>query len=259
MINHVRTLLLNRGREGHGLNEVGEEYIPADFIPRALNRPLSLIHSTLFGNSPDRMFMNYRMRQIMQLMHATPLAVDLLDDDPRITYLPFKDDLFEKAFKLSITQLAGPEIVLHIVGEHVSNMSLGLSKQTWDVTVGNDATVTVSKRRGIPATETFDQHVPVPLIGSGLQAFLQDAPAGYKVQIESLARPGMDVSTVLSGTAAALGEYGLGDIFPMLAPEPVATWQRIWEDHPASAMKFTAMLLAIAYRTAQMPQEVRSV
>ncbi len=248
---------MNRGRDGFNLTDAGEEYIPDDFIPRALNRPLSLVHSTLFGNNPDRLFMNYRMRQIMQLMHATPLTEDIVADDARLTYLPFKSDLFDQAFKLTVTRLAGPALQLHVTGEHVSNMSLGLSRQLWDVTVAEAATVVVTKRRGTPETREFPQGQPVPLIGSGLKVFLQSAPVGYQVQIESMARPELDVASVLSGTAAALGEYGLGDIFPSMPPEPVATWYRIWNEHPASAMKFTAMLLAIAYRISQMPQEVR--
>jgi hypothetical protein len=257
LINHVRTLLLNRRREGHRLTEAGEEYIPAEYVPKTLTAALRLIHSSLFGGNPDRLFLNYRMRQIMQLIHATPLAGDLLVDDPRITYLPFKDDFFDGVFRTHVVQIAGTARQFDIIGEHVSNMGTGLSRQVWDVIVEADDEVTVVKRRGVVTTAVTSvvDDSPVELIGSGLRLFLHGAEEGTQLRIESFARPAFDVATVLSGTAAVLGQHGIDDIFPPIATGPVAVWKRIWNDHPDAMMKFAAMLLATAYRTAQMPQE----
>ena len=94
MINHVRTFIINTGRNGHGLDEPGEEFIDTDFVPRHLPPGMASIHRVLFGGVSDRLFMNYRIRQIMQIMHATPLEQDIYIPDNRVTYLPFKDDLF---------------------------------------------------------------------------------------------------------------------------------------------------------------------
>lgn len=259
MINHVRTLLLNCGRNGHSVQEAGEEYIQAGFIPRRLTSPLQLIRNTLFGGVPDRLFMNYRMRQIMQLMHATVLVSDITEDDQRITYLPFKQDFFDTVFKAVVTQVDGPACRVDVVGEHTANMSSGLSRQLWDVSVLEGGNITIVKRRGV--AETRNQHitadVAVPLHGSDMKIYLHNAVAGTVLRIESLARPAFDVATVLTGTAAVIEQYGFDEIFPTISVEPVATWKRIWLEHPDAAMRFTAMLLAIAYRTSQLPQEVK--
>lgn len=259
MINHVRTLLLNCGRAGHSVQEPGEEYIPEGFIPRQLTPPLRLIRNTLFGGVPDRLFMNYRMRQIMQLMHATVLAVDITADDPRVTYLPFKQDFFNDVFKTTIEQVAGPARRFDVVGTHTSNMSSGIARQLWEVSVLEGGLVNVTKRRGTPETREHYvvTDVAVPLHGSELQIYLHNALAGTSLRIESLARPAFDVATVLTGSAAVVEQYGFDEIFPTIAAEPVATWKRVWLEHPDSAMKFTAMLLAIAHRTSQLPQEVK--
>lgn len=261
MINQVRTLLMNRGREGHGLTEFGEEYISPDFIPRVLNGPLKLVQRTLFGSKPDRLFLNYRMRQIMQLMHASPMRDDITQDDPRITYLPFKTDLFEQAFAVTISLINGPAIMVHAYGDYVSNMSAGLTKQLWDVEVTGANEVTVTKRYGRPETQvlTIIGDAPVPLIGSGLTVLIHQAPIGFHIQVSATARPAMDVSQLLNGMTSALGQTGLSDIFPVMPPEPVATWQVIYNTYPATVMRFTALLLAISYRTAQMPQESTNV
>lgn len=261
MINHVRTLLLNCGRDGHSVQEPGEEYIEEGFIPRKLTPPLRLIRSTLFGGKPDRLFMNYRMRQIMQLLHATELAGDVLVDDPRITYLPFKQDFFNDVFRATITRVAGPTWRFDVIGEHTSNMSTGLARQVWELAINEGGEVVITKRLGTP--ETYQYYVvtdvPVPLNGSDLQIYLHNAPAGTRLRIESVARPAFDVVTVLTGTVNVIEQYGFDEIFPTMVTPPVATWKRIWLEHPDAAMRFAAMLLAIAYRTAQLPQEVKVV
>jgi hypothetical protein len=261
MINYVRTLLLNHGRDGHSVQEAGEEYIQEGFIPRQLTAPLRLIRNTLFGSVPDRLFMNYRMRQIMQLMHATELANDISVEDPRITYLPFKQDFFNDVFKAAISRTAGPTWRYTVIGEHVSNMSSGLSRQVWELSILEGGEVVVTKRRGV--VETRSHYVitdtPVPLHGSDLQIYLHGAPTGTSLRIESLARPAFDIATVLSSTVAVIEQYGFDEIFPATATEPVATWKRIWLAHPDAAMRFTAVLLAIGYRTSQLPQEMKIV
>lgn len=261
MINHVRTLLLNRGRDGHSVQEPGEEYIEENYIPRQLSGPLRLIRSTLFGGMPDRLFMNYRMRQIMQLIHATELASDLVVDDPRITYLPFKEDFFNSVFKATITHVTGPVWRFDVAGEHTSNMSSGIARQRWDVVVLSGGEVSITKRLGVIETKTHYvvNDSAVPLHGSNLKIYLHNAPEGTSLRITSVSRPAFDVATVLTGTSSVLEQYGFDEIFPARAAEPVATWRRIWNDHPDAAMRFAAMLLAIAQRTAQLPQEVRVV
>ncbi len=194
----------------------------------------------------------------MQLLHATQLAVDVLATDSRVTYLPFKPELFDTAFQTVVTVVGDSTIKPSIAGEHTANMSLGLARQLWALEVLENGIVAVTKRRGNVETQQFPIDKSIQLPGSNLQVFLYSAPAGYKVLIEATARPVMDVGSLLTAAVATLGAHGADEIFPLLAPEPVATWRRIWVEHPTSVMRFAAMLLAMAYRTEQLPQELRN-
>lgn len=257
VINQVRTLLLNRGRDGQSLMQPGEEYIPADFVPRVVPQQFVLLRSMLFGTNPDRLFLNYRMRQLMQLIHSTPLAQDVLADDPRITYLPFKDDLFQSAFKATITQTAGPAWPIDVRGEYVVTSGSSLMRQLWTITVGEAGTVTVTKRRGVveQAVTVVVADTPVSLPSSTMQVYLHNAPAGCTFQIEVTARPVGDLGSIMSGATAVVGNQ-LDTIFPTITDDtsPLATWKQIWLKHPDNPMKYAAMLLAMAYRIGQMPQ-----
>jgi len=86
MINHVRTLLLNNPPI-HG-QIVGDEYIPADFVPIVVSSTIAKVRMGLFGARPQRRTMNYRMWQLMSLLHATELKQFMLEHDQRITYDP---------------------------------------------------------------------------------------------------------------------------------------------------------------------------
>jgi hypothetical protein len=85
MINHVRTLLANAPAN----TADGWEYVPADFTPRQLSSTISRIRRFVFGLQPTPTALNYRLRQVMQLLHATELETYVLAKDPRVTYLPF--------------------------------------------------------------------------------------------------------------------------------------------------------------------------
>ena len=261
MINHVRTLLMNKGRDGNPIENFGEEYIPNDFVPRRLNITMSTVHRMLFGGNPDRLFVNYRMRQIMALMHSTDMAQDVLDPDPRVTYLPMRDELFDVAFKMTVKRLAGPALQVYIRGEHLVNMGSGIVHQLWDVEVLENDQVRVLKRRE-PFQESITDAayadgltVPITLLGSELTVQFPPAPVGYRLQVESNARPQLDIAELLNQLSRSFGERGTAEVFPPLVPEPIATWGNIYRNHPLAAYRFTALLLAIAARIEQMPQE----
>jgi hypothetical protein len=93
--NYIRTLLLNQTR-GANAGTPGEEYVAADFIPSALTQPLHKVRTLLLGGTEDRHTLNYRLYQLMQMLHASELAEFVTYHDARITYLPFShSELFE--------------------------------------------------------------------------------------------------------------------------------------------------------------------
>jgi len=81
MINHVRTLLQNMP-PGYP----SDEYVDPDFVPMPVPEVVDKLKVVLFGRTPANQL---RIRQLMQLVHATELEDLVLAPDPRITYLPF--------------------------------------------------------------------------------------------------------------------------------------------------------------------------
>lgn len=258
MINHVRTLLMNRGREGTPLTSPGEEYIPDDFVPRKLNTTLSLAHVALFGTNPDRMYVNYIMRQLMILIHATPLAPEVTRDDSRITYLPFKQDLFADTFGSSLRQITDQNTTEYLVGEFTASNPSGLTSQIWDLSLGSGGELTITERRGARGTTTvtITEGIPIEIPKSTLSLYLYGASAGYRATITAIAKPDIDAVSLLQKLERSIGQNGISEVFPVNAGEPVETWRRTWNESHLSVLRFAALLLALARRIEQMPQGV---
>ncbi len=88
MINHSRTLLLN-ALPAPGI--AGEEYIPPEYKVRTVPPYLDQIRKILIGNNVNREVQNYRVRQLMTLLHSTSLSKYVYTMDPRVTYWPTID------------------------------------------------------------------------------------------------------------------------------------------------------------------------
>lgn len=261
MINHVRTLLMNRSREGAVLTDPGEEHVPREFQPRELPHSLRRMYVALFGNVGDRIFVNYRMRQIMGLMHATELSGDIRYHDNRITYLPHDDDLFAAKREPIVTHLAGTPATYHVYGDHTADTQAGISSMTWNVTLMENNMVAVTT-----------QYTPTPVIteltyqgnmasslelpGSGLLLRMQSAEPGYRLRIRSVAYPRSDTAYILYLLENYLTGEVVHEIFPRKMPTYVAQWREIWANHPLLPYRVTAALLALAERIEQLPQEV---
>lgn len=109
MINHGRSLLLNVSGSRYQPQYLGEEYIPPDFVSVSLPSYLQTARRILFGARPDRVFLNYRVRDLLHSIHETELAEYLYALDSRVTYWPEPDPVFFNQRKYArIEQIAGP-------------------------------------------------------------------------------------------------------------------------------------------------------
>ena len=119
MINHARTLLLNKPRSRMHYSDYGYEYVPASFRPVSLPSTLGTLRQILFGANPDNYFLNFRVNELMSYIHATELAEYVYRLDPRVTYWPRSGrPYFEPAGKrVSITQIYGQPQRLNVAGE----------------------------------------------------------------------------------------------------------------------------------------------
>ncbi len=103
MINHARTLLLNRsGDKRPGITAAVnsqpesssffmEEYVPPLFHPVVLPAALAYAHGLLFGQGADDAYVNFRAAQYMRILHSTEFVDYVLALDPRVTYFANDD------------------------------------------------------------------------------------------------------------------------------------------------------------------------
>ena len=91
MINHYRTALLNiSGNNWPGLAYPGEELVDTLFASRPLPSYAKAVRGLIFGENPDRAYLNYRLKQITTLWHDSILEDSALEADSRVTYWPIK-------------------------------------------------------------------------------------------------------------------------------------------------------------------------
>lgn len=261
MVNHVRTFLMNRGRNGRGIDQPGEEFVYDKFIPRVLTPGLVMAHKVLFGGQPDRLFLMFRMRQLMQLIHASPLADDVLVKDSRITYLPFDDTMFSDVFKRTVTiQGSSNPTLLHIYGQHVPDMQKGVIEQIWDIFVTGEGVIRIVNRSTgqiVDHGTAVNDELRAPLHGTGLHVHIQAGflPPLVNLRIVSRVRPDGELAAVLHVLQATLGQSGLSDIFKLPLVDPYITWYSIYNDPVQPfAMRMAALFLAMAERTESLPQ-----
>lgn len=266
MINHIRTLLMNRGRDGYAYGFPGEEFVDPSFVRRKLPQHLLRLHQALFGRDPDRLFLNYRLRQIMTLLHSTELSDGVIAADPRITYLPVIDEsMFSDLFVPDAVQL-GHAYPLYLAGTFEANEGLGLAQQVWRVASISPGTVQIEVQRPrvtvyeINYASTGGLTVPLTLPGSNLTVrFRNNVPTGTAWRVEAVGRPQTDFGQLLARIGDALGDGGISQLFPPTAAEPIPTYKRIWDTHPYFAYRFSALLLAAAAQINVAPQDLKPI
>lgn len=171
MINHARTLLANLDGPGV-LQQPGDEFIPGTYRKLQLPGYLVGLRSILFGTAPDRMFINYRVRQLMTMLHTTELAEFVTDLDNRVTYWPStKRDFFDETVfvpRLTVVNVHAPSRV-YIRGVPTADEALGRLNELWAITLigGNRVRITkLDHNDGLTTTRDF-------IVEGGLSEFLQ--------------------------------------------------------------------------------------
>lgn len=260
MINAARTLLLNMSGPYQG-STPGEEVLPDDYRPKALSPQLLRIYRTLFGISPDRTFLNYRGRQLLQLLHATELEQYLLDLDQRITYLPFTATAFAGVFVSRVSRISGSTVQVYLQGRQIADEYLGRTAYRWRVEVLDAETVRVERR--LHEQSTMDRTVTVtaglssaiPLHGSPLTLQLSTGTAsadlaaviGAAVQVDCTARPERSLAEIYTALRG-LDQLALEELFGVLPAEPYKTFSNLWTANPHMPYALGGLLTAYIYR-----------
>jgi len=255
MINRVRTLLMNRGRDGYAML-AGEEYIPPDFVQRYQPVWLKRIYTSLFGASPDRLFINYRMRQLMEIIHASQLHEFVSETGDDLTYLPFRDDFNAAMFKRTVELPTDTTVSVHVYGEHAADEAAGRTTYNWSVQVVTPTIVRVTSHTPevqsveYPLTFTNGLSNAIPLVLNKVTTKFTTAPPGFVYTVQDVVRPARDITAVLHATF--LDAEGMDEtrVFDPTADENQRMYFDIWRKHPQAVMKYAAALISIANYTA---------
>ena len=253
MINHARTLLLNP-QAGQKFNPgiLGEEFVPSDYVHIEIPRRLNRVRDILFGNNADRVMKNYRLREVMALIHSTELDQHVRDLDPRITYLPTRNDVFEAAFGTTITSNHSVSDSYLIIENEESAASSGYLSEHWTVTVDSPAT-SATIRRHTPLASSYTTSISSPqtdsitLPGSDLTAQITNPVAGHSYDIKSLKRPARNLAYIVGQLQTGMGAAAEAELFHK-TEEPYSTFENLWRKNPHLPYKLGGLLLALIYR-----------
>jgi hypothetical protein len=252
MINHVRTHLLNRGRDGFAHTFPGEEYVPTTYQPRTLNGAASRLWQALFGHAPDRLFLNFRLYQYCNLLHTSELLGHVYYRDKRITYWPLPSERWQGVFETRL------ETGNHVIGgTHVCDESRGVCQEQWRLSPSNtEVVVRQLTGRGMPIqthalTFTNGLSQPVPLAGTDLTIQIRRHET-KSFLVESAAAPTTETGVLLLNCVAAVGAGSLDDFFAG-DTEPFSTWRTVWRTHPSDMTRLAALLLAMAHAVESTP------
>lgn len=257
MVNHLRTLLLNMdGVVTPPSGYPGEEYVPPNFRSKPLRGPVALTYGLLFGSAPDRALLNWRLRSLLAMLHASELSDYVVGLDPRITYLPFNTQLIDTAvLGATITQLSGTQS-LSIIGPRALFQAGNRIYFQWKLEVLDLATVRLTQFDPVANTTTVVVQSyttlgglpnPITLPGSALQvAFTLGSGSAWTITL--LAMPAQNLAGLLTNALSGLDQASEDALFGVDPPEPYRTFRNVWDRHAQLPYKLGGLVLALGYR-----------
>lgn len=250
MINHLRTLLLNRGRN---LLAAHEEFIPAEFRPVRLDFDTGAIHSLLLDPKWPREYRNYVATLLTGIAQDCPLYSVITDIDARTT-LDFTGNQVS-SLQDTISLARGTNAsALQVVGTFSSDLPAGIFSGSWSLRKINSTTVEILDQRTAKATQTVvaftgDSSPLYPLAAGNLLNFqfigVSSVP-DFTAAVQATNAPYYDALTALSRlktSDSAQAVFG--------HPDPAGNLQKlfdIFENSRRPDQSLAAILIAYAYR-----------
>lgn len=258
MFNHARTLLLNiDGANNPGPTFFGEEAVPADF--RVLDFPsfIVAIRQQIFGADPDRSMMNYRLWQLMRILHSTEdLAQYVTAFDPRVTYVDSqRTDLFvRESFQPTILQLTGAQATLSPQDGPAAPDTVGRVYHQYLIEIITGSTVRITqetppvKQEIVSYSFTAGLSDRVDLFDSGWGVLLGTDSAGTSWKFQVRNRPTFDLGQLVA-MLERIGEPVTLELFGLAPDEPFKTFKNLWEQNNETPFKLGGLLLALITRS----------
>ena len=247
MFNHVRTLLLNN----NGAPTLGDVDVPANFLPLTLPSWLQAIRAQLFGQTPDRAMLNYRLAQILPLLHVTDLAEYLSAVDTRVTYLDSPPlDLFAPAnYVPQIFTNGGGTVYINgapVVPDATGTMHYTITVATTASTIQINTYAPQAQQQLFTPPHDGGLFTPVALSTSGYTVLAPAANGLWTVEIYN--QPQWTLGQ-LDMVLHVLGQPLLLQLFGVAPVEPYRTFANCFYNHPELAYRLGGLVLALAYRT----------
>ena len=255
MINHARTLLLNKsGASRPSPTFFGEEVVPVNFAPVSLPSTLLTVRRALFGGTPDDAGLNYMLWQYMRVLHSTEFVEYVLALGDRITYMHDRS-LLDTTFGPTVLDNAD---ALQFSGTPDLGGTSGQLITSWSIARNAPARFTLVN------LQTGQQSIETPDYSGGVTAYMpMPGHSDFKVRVfdayatkaywvvEYLAKPNIELDIV--SRAAQLNNIG-SEAYAALFPAvlPYTTFKELWEEHTHLPYKLSGALLSLIYQTEEL-------
>jgi hypothetical protein len=265
MINHARTLLLNKdGNKRPGTDFYLEEFVDPTFRVLSYSQELTELRTVLVGRSPDDGYLNFRLRQYMTLLDSTEFVTYVEALDPRITYTGQSPDVqrtYNKATALqaeptsssssSSSPSSGSGDIL-FVGDIVTLPSVVYYKWRIDVIAPFVVRTTFNRtQQYVDTVVTISDGITSPIAMAGQPSFNVRIRENVSLRpgdawnIESFVAPTDDMAGVVTQLNETNPQY-LGYVFP--STEPYKTFKDLWKKQEILSYQLSGLLLAWIYR-----------
>lgn len=255
MINHCRTLLLNRdGNKRPAPTYYLEELVPAEFRAVSLPGWLKALHDTLVSPECDNAFANFRMWQYMKLLHSTKFKAYVYALDSRVTYdYDHGPTIVKESAIYTPLNIEAQGVPLYFFGEPAQSAQTSRLFRSWEVEALSASVVRSTSLQGGPPVDTdvtFDAGLSSPILMVGQNGFAvrigaDPLPIPAKWLVETFVKPDADLTELLD--PLTLYVHAHPELFPKRAP--FDTFGQLWNKEFALAYRMSGLLLAFAYHT----------
>ena len=255
MINHVRTLLLNRDSRQTGPGSFGYEYVPPNYSAATLPSELQRLVRCLFGSAADLAGMNYRLRQFMPFLHAAEIEAFTLMDDSRITYDLSDDRLFRESFAPRLVNVNTTVGVKYVIPPGALETDTGKLEYRCFCKAANDVySVVDDPSNQILVPTTWDNGLSEPLQlpnSGGISIMLAGSgmTEGESFSVLIYKKPKIAVADLPSQLAHILNDEVEYKLFGPGAPGRFGQFAAWWHESDQLHFRLAGVLLALAYRT----------
>jgi hypothetical protein len=259
MINHARSLILNDVASNRPeAGTLGEEYLPTEYRMLDYSGTLDRVRTKLLGASNDPLYQNYRLAQLMAVMHGNQYAEEqALALDTRYTYRPYKADFLNLDFAVEVSEVDDKNMTLKTTGVPTANAAIGKSLYRWNVRTavgpelivqelltGQTATYNVTITDEVTNSITLENGV---ILTVEVPSDIWQVEAMWVVT--SMARPDQDLGYLV----ADLNSLGTGTVTDLFRNVP-SSFYNLWYQGVSLVDQLGGLLGAFVYKAEEVRQ-----